>query len=203
MAKNKKREEAQQESQIDNIETLTEEQQLEILQKYDPESNTRNVKGIFKILVFAGLLSFSLFQLYTSIGTPFTAYIQRSIHLGFALALIFLLFPAIKKPGVKKDKVPFYDVILSLLAIAVGLYWPLFYDDLVFRVGRVSDMDLFIGIVAILSDFGGCKTCSRPADHDYLDSFLGLCIFRPVFPRFPGAPWPRPEKPCTASVLYD
>ncbi|WP_224654370.1 hypothetical protein, partial [Escherichia coli] len=77
-------------------------------------------------------------------------YIQRSIHLGFALALIFLLFPAIKKTGVKKDKVPFYDVILSLLAIAVGLYWPLFYDDRGFRVGRGSDLDLFIGIVAIL-----------------------------------------------------
>jgi TRAP transporter 4TM/12TM fusion protein len=150
MAKNKNREAAQHESQVENNEMLTEEQQLEILQKYDPESNTRNVKGIFKVIVFAGLLAFSLFQLYTSIGTPFTAYIQRSIHLGFALALIFLLFPAIKKPGVKKDKVPFYDVILSLLAIAVGLYWPLFYDDLVFRVGRVSDMDLFIGIVAIL-----------------------------------------------------
>src|SRR5690606_23231119 len=86
----------------------------------------------------------------TSIGTPFTAYIQRSIHLGFALALIFLLFPAIKKTGVKRDKVPFYDVILSLLAVAVGLYWPLFYGDLVFRVGRVSDIDLIIGVIAIL-----------------------------------------------------
>lgn len=149
MAKDKNRE-AQQESQVTNNDMLTEEQQLEILQKYDPESNTRNVKGIFKVLIFAGLLSFSLFQLYTSIGTPFTAYIQRSIHLGFALALIFLLFPAVKKAGVKKDKVPFYDVILSLLAIAVGLYWPLFYDDLVLRVGRVSDIDLIIGIIAIL-----------------------------------------------------
>lgn len=76
---------------------LTEEEQLEILQKYDPESNTRNVTGVFKIIVFLGLLAFSIFQLYTAIGTPFTAYVQRSIHLGFALALIFILFPARKK----------------------------------------------------------------------------------------------------------
>ncbi|MDW0112697.1 TRAP transporter permease [Sporosarcina saromensis] len=150
MANNKKRNPSQQETDISSHDTLTEEQQLELLQKYDPESNTRNLTGFFKIIVFAGLLAFSLFQLYTSIGTQFTAYIQRSVHLGFALSLIFLLFPAVKKPGVKRNKVPFYDILLSLLAVAVGLYWPLFYNDLVFRVGRVSEMDMFIGIVAIL-----------------------------------------------------
>ena len=184
MAKNKKHEEAQQEPQIDNIETLTEEQQLEILQKYDPESNTRNVKGIIKVLVFAGLLAFSIFQLYTSIGTPFTAYIQRSIHLGFALALIFLLFPAIKKPGVKKDKVPFYDIILSLLAVAVGLYWPLFYDDLVFRVGRVSDMDLFIGVVAILLTLEAARRAVGLPITIISTVFLVYAFFGPYFPGF-------------------
>ena len=184
MAKNKKQEETQQEPQVDNIETLTEEQQLEILQKYDPESNTRNVKGIIKVLVFAGLLAFSIFQLYTAIGTPFTAYIQRSIHLGFALALIFLLFPAIKKPGVKKDKVPFYDIILSLLAIAVGLYWPLFYDDLVFRVGRVSDMDLFIGVVAILLTLEAARRAVGLPITIISTVFLVYAFFGPYFPGF-------------------
>jgi TRAP transporter 4TM/12TM fusion protein len=185
MAKNKKRdEETQPESQIDSNEMLSEEQQLEILQKYDPESNTRNLKGIFKILVFAGLLSFSIFQLYTSIGMPFTAYIQRSIHLGFALALIFLLFPAIKKPGIKKDKVPFYDVLLSLLAVAVGLYWPLFYDDLVFRVGRVSDFDLFIGIVAILLTLEAARRAVGLPITIIASVFLIYAFYGPYFPGF-------------------
>ncbi|HEX5563611.1 MAG TPA: TRAP transporter permease [Sporosarcina sp.] len=184
MAKNKNREEIQQESQIDNNEMLTEEQQLEILQKYDPESNTRNVKGIFKVIVFAGLLAFSLFQLYTSIGTPFTAYIQRSIHLGFALALIFILFPAIKKPGVKRDKVPFYDVILSLLAVAVGLYWPLFYGDLVFRVGRVSDIDLFIGVVAILLTLEAARRAVGLPITIISTVFLIYAFFGQYFPGF-------------------
>ena len=71
---------------------LSEDEQLEILQKFDPESNTRNVSGIFKKIVFFGLLAFSIFQLYTAIGTPYTAYIQRSIHLGFALSLILSCF---------------------------------------------------------------------------------------------------------------
>lgn len=185
MAKDKKqKEKIQLNSEVESNEMLTEEQQLEILQKYDPESNTRNVKGIFKIIVFVGLLAFSLFQLYTSIGTPYTAYIQRSIHLGFALTLIFILFPARKKPGVKKDKVPFYDVILSLLAVAVGLYWPLFYGDLIGRVGRVSEMDLFIGIVAILLTMEAARRAVGLPITIISGIFLVYAFFGPYFPGF-------------------
>jgi len=78
--------------------TLSEEEQQEILRKYDPESNTRDVGGNLKKIVFIGLLAFSCFQLYTGIFGQLTAYIQRSIHLGFALSLIFILFPKRSKP---------------------------------------------------------------------------------------------------------
>lgn len=185
MGKNKKHEEGNLiDSQVDHGEQLTEEQQLEILQKYDPESNTRNLTGIFKIIVFAGLLFFSLFQLYTSIGTPFTAYIQRSIHLGFALSLIFLLFPAFKKAREKRNKVPFYDIILSLLSIAVGLYWPLFYSDLVFRVGRVSDMDIIIGILAVLLTLEAARRAVGLPITIISVVFLVYAFFGPHFPGF-------------------
>ena len=119
---------------------LSEEEQLEILQKYDPESNTRNVGGILKKIVFFGLLAFSIFQLYTAIGTPFTAYIQRSIHLGFALSLIFILFPARKKQG-KWNKVPIYDVFYP----SCNWSWTIladFIDELVFRVGVYRHLDI-------------------------------------------------------------
>ncbi|MBD7985077.1 TRAP transporter permease [Sporosarcina sp. Sa2YVA2] len=185
MGKNKKHEEGNLiDSQVDHGEQLTEEQQLEILQKYDPESNTRNLTGIFKIIVFAGLLLFSLFQLYTSIGTPFTAYIQRSIHLGFALSLIFLLFPAFKKAREKRHKVPFYDIILSLLSIAVGLYWPLFYSDLVFRVGRVSDMDMIIGILAVLLTLEAARRAVGLPITIISVVFLVYAFFGSYFPGF-------------------
>ncbi|WP_248509799.1 TRAP transporter permease [Sporosarcina sp. NCCP-2222] len=163
---------------------LSEEEQLEILQKYDPESNTRNLKGIFKYIVFGGLLAFSLFQLYTSIGTPFTAYIQRSIHLGFALSLIFILFPARKKPGVKKNKVPFYDIILSLVAICVGLYWPLFYGDLVLRVGRVSSLDLIVGIAAVVLTMEAARRAVGLPITIISSIFLVYAFFGPYFPGF-------------------
>jgi TRAP transporter 4TM/12TM fusion protein len=131
---------------------ITEEEQQELLVKYDAESNTRNLSGIAAWIVFFGLLGFSIFQLYTGAFGAYTAYIQRTIHLGFALSLIFLLFPARRKGQSKgvKDKVPWYDYILVLLSIIVTGYWPVFYDTLVQQIGGVTEAQVVIGAAAIL-----------------------------------------------------
>lgn len=142
-------EENKQKPEIESTEQLSEEQQKAILSKYDPESNTRNHQGVMRKVVYFGLLAFTLFQLYTAINGQFTAYIQRSIHLGFALSLIFLLFPA-RRIWVHKPSIPWYDFIFALLSIGVGLYWPIFYDDIVFRAGSLSTLDLTVGALAIL-----------------------------------------------------
>ncbi|MDN7244376.1 TRAP transporter permease [Planococcus shenhongbingii] len=162
---------------------ISEEKQKEILQKYDPESNTRDLMGIAKHIVFYGLLAFSLFQLYTAINGQFTAYLQRSIHLGFALSLIFLLFPAVKRKSDQR-KVPFYDYILSLLSILVGAYWPIMYDDLVFRIGRVTEMDLFVGILAILLTLEATRRAVGLPITIIASIFLSYTFFGPYFPGF-------------------
>lgn len=180
----KRNDELELETQTEEFKMLSEEEQLEILQKYDPESNTRNVTGIFKKIVFFGLLAFSIFQLYTAIGTPFTAYIQRSIHLGFALSLIFILFPARKKSKRERNKVPFYDMILALLAIGVGLYWPLLIGDLVLRVGRVSILDMIVGVLAILLTMEAARRAVGMPITIISAVFLVYAFFGPYFPGF-------------------
>lgn len=167
----------------DKIEQLTEEQQLEILQKYDPESNTRDVAGMVKKIVFFGLLAFSLFQLYTAIFGQYTAYIQRSVHLGFALALIFLLFP-VRKKGPKKNGVPFYDWILALLSVAVGLYWPVMYESLVMRIGNVTPLDLVIGILAVLLTLEAARRAVGLPITVIAGLFLVYAFFGREFPGF-------------------
>src|SRR5699024_5446250 len=109
--------------------SISAEEQEELLKKYDAESNTRNLKGIVAGIVFVLMLAFSLFQIYTGIFGEYTAYIQRTVHLGFALSLVFFLFPINKK--VRKTSLPWYDIILILLSIAVCAYWALYYDELV------------------------------------------------------------------------
>jgi len=131
-------------------EELTEDEQRELLEKYDAESNTRNLSGLVGWLVFIGLLAFSLFQLYTGAFGAYTAYIQRTVHLGFALSLIFLLFPARRKGKGQKTKVPWYDLILVVLSIIVTGYWPVFYETLVQQIGGITEAQMVIGGVAIL-----------------------------------------------------
>ncbi|MCG3083165.1 TRAP transporter permease [Anoxybacillus sp. LAT_35] len=135
----------------EKFETLSAEEQQQILEKYDPESNTRKLTGVFQKVTFVGLLAFSLFQLYTAIFGVFTAQIQRSIHLGFALALIFLLFPARRgKRERGKLQIAWYDIVLALLSIYVGAYWPMHIDEIVMRAGLLTDWDFYVGVMAIV-----------------------------------------------------
>ena len=129
-------------------ETLTLEQQQALLEKFDLESNQRNPQNIIKYVIYLGLLAFTLFQLYTAIYGQFPAQIQRTVHLGFALTFIFLLFPAVKK--LKKNTIPFYDYILAIIAIFVGSYWVLNYDRLVQSLGKLETMDFYVGLLAII-----------------------------------------------------
>ncbi|VEF48663.1 TRAP transporter, 4TM/12TM fusion protein [Bacillus freudenreichii] len=130
-------------------ETLSEEEQQKILEKYDPESATRKVKGPFGWIIFFGLLAFSIFQLYASITQSIPRQTLLSIHLGFALSLIFLLFPA-RRMTRKKDTVAWYDIILAILSVGVGAYWPLMIESIVNRVGMLTTIDLAVGTLAVL-----------------------------------------------------
>ena len=132
----------------EHVETLTAEQQQALLEKYDIESNTRTVKGIMHWVIFIGLLAFSIFQLYTAIEGQFTAYIQRSIHLGFALTFVFLLYPSRKKGH--NGSIPWYDYGLAIVSVIVGMYWTINYERLVQSLGGVSGLDFYIGLIAIV-----------------------------------------------------
>lgn len=131
----------------EDLEVLSAEEQQKLLEKYDTEANMRKLQGIMKWVIFIGLLAFSLFQLYTAIFGQYTAYIQRTVHLGFGLTFLFLLFPA-RKRG-KKTSVPFYDYILAILGAVIGLYWVLNYERLVTSLGTINQTDFIIGLIAI------------------------------------------------------
>lgn len=140
--------ESLEEVQTETVENLTAEQQQELLEKYDTESNTRKIGGFQGKAIFAILLAFSLFQLYTAIFGQFPAQIQRTVHLGFGLTLVFLLFPARKKSN--KTKIAWYDYILAALGAFVGGYWVLNYERLVKSLGTLETMDFLVGLVVTL-----------------------------------------------------
>lgn len=120
----------------------------EILRKYDKGSNFRVLKGKANIFISAVLLCFSLFQLYTAIFLGMEPMILRSIHLAFGLSLIYLLYPA--KKNMPKDKIHPIDIVIAILSIIVCLYVVVFYKDIVFRMGLITNTDMVIGLLAVI-----------------------------------------------------
>ncbi|UOE56819.1 TRAP transporter permease [Bacillus sp. CMF12] len=165
-------------------ETLSLEEQQKLLEKYDPEAGTRKLGGVLGWIVFFGLLAFSLFHLYTGVFGMLTAQLQRSIHLGFALALIFLLFPARKKDRGRNHKVAWYDIILAILGIAVGAYWPLFIDEIVMRAGRLTEIDFYVGLIAVLLVLEATRRAVGLPITIIAVIFLAYAMFGPYMPAF-------------------
>ncbi|WP_431800332.1 TRAP transporter permease [Halobacillus andaensis] len=128
---------------------ISTEKQQEIMEKYDPDAGGRELTGWLGRLAFIGLLAFSLFQLYSSTIHPLPAQILRSVHVGFGLVLIFLLYPATKKNR-KFNKVAWYDLIFVLLSLVVGTYWLFFYERIVTQAGALTTIDFYIGVAAVL-----------------------------------------------------
>ena len=166
----------------EKFEQLSEAEQQALLEKYDVESNTRSVSGIFRWVIYFGLLAFSLFQLYTAIFSVFPAQIQRTVHLGFGLTFIFLLFPARRKA--RKDKIPFYDIILAALAIVVGSYWTINYNRLVQSIGQLETMDFYIGLIAIILVLEATRRAVGLPITIIATLFLAYAVYGPYMPGF-------------------
>ena len=73
----------------------------EIMSKYDKESSFRRLDGIPAKIVFLIAVGWSVFQLYTALFGTFPSTLQRAPHLGAALVLTYLLYPAYGKPTKK------------------------------------------------------------------------------------------------------
>jgi len=120
----------------------------DLLRKYDKGSDFRVLSGVQGKILIAILFSFSIFQLYTGIFGVLDAMLQRSIHLAFGLTLVYLLYPSAKK--FSRAKLHPLDVGLSIMAASVCLYVYFNYAQLVLRAGRVSTLDMIVGIIAII-----------------------------------------------------
>ncbi len=120
----------------------------EILKKYDRESTFRVLSGMWAKIISIICICFSLFQLYTAAFGVYPAQIQRGTHLAFALALVFLLYPATGK-GSRSSMNPM-DVILAVLGSFVGAYLVANYKSIVLRGGLPTTVDLIVAGVTVL-----------------------------------------------------
>ena len=120
----------------------------EILKKFDKESNYRIYSGFFAKFISALAIAFSVFQLYTAIFGVLDAMLQRSIHLSFGLALIYLLYPASKKWSF--NKLHPLDAFLAVAGALSPMYIIINYQKLVLRAGTATPLDIVFGVIGIL-----------------------------------------------------
>ncbi|WNF38665.1 TRAP transporter permease [Bacillaceae bacterium IKA-2] len=129
-------------------ETLNEEQK-KVLEKYDNESRFRVFdKKWLTLLITIIAVGMSLYHLYTSyFGMPVTLK-HRSLHVALVLTLIFLLYPAFKK--LDRTKLPFYEVILALMAVSTSVYIFVDYLGIIQRGGLPNQLDLVFGSILVV-----------------------------------------------------
>lgn len=121
---------------------------LEEVKEMDKESNFRKLAGWAGILIVIISVAMSLFQLYTSGFGLMQARVQRTVHLAFGMALIFLLYPATKKSP--KHKFTILDGILALAGVVVNLYIVFNLESLAMRAGIPTTLDVIMAVLAIL-----------------------------------------------------
>ncbi len=99
-------------------------------------------------------IGMSIFHLYTAQFGLFSAIVQRSIHLLFALLLIFLTFPTMggKDPekATQSKLLTLWDFFLFLLSLATVVYLVLQFREIVMRGGATTTYDLIMGGILIL-----------------------------------------------------
>ena len=95
-------------------------------------------------------VSLTCFHLYTAYFGTLPSQKQGAVHLGLALGMIFILFPAVRGAGPRRG-VPWYDVLLAFVATFAAYYKILFYEDVLrARITGYSTFDLAIAVLGVL-----------------------------------------------------
>ena len=127
----------------------------EVMQKFDKESDKREVKGIWNIIINVICIAFAVFQLYTATFGVLDAHLQRAIHLAFGFLLIFLLYPG-RKSWSRSSMNPL-DVLLAIVGAASALYIVVNYQELVLRAGMNNETDFVVGVIGTLMVFEAAR----------------------------------------------
>lgn len=146
----------------------------------------RDVGGIAGAVLGIGALCWTFFQLWFASPIPFSLGFgifneseARSIHLGTAMFLGFLAYPMFKK---QTKKIPFYDWALALLAGFCGGYLYIFYQELAYRPGLPTQMDIWAGALGVILLFEVTRRALGAPMAVLAIVFVLYCLFGPYMP---------------------
>ncbi len=161
---------------------VSQEEIEEVLKHVDKESTARKLTGADYWIVFVIGVAFSCFQVYTAGFGLLAAQLQRSIHLSFAFALVFLLYGwTVKRVS---DKLRWHDYVVAAFAVFTGLYITLNYTRIMEAGGDYTSVDYFMAGVGVVVTLEAARRVVGVPIVSIASVFLIYAYFGPYFPGF-------------------
>ncbi len=137
--------------------------------------------GLLAAFLSVAAVVMSLFHLYAAVEIV-PAYQLRPLHVAFALALVFLIFPAAKR---FRHRLMWWDVILALVTIGITAYILYWGDILGDRATVPTMVDQVLGVALILLILEGNRRSSTWILPFVVSLFLAYALFGEHLP----SPW--------------
>ncbi len=147
----------------------------------EEEGPSRRLAGKMGIFITVVAVIMSLVHLYAAIGIIMTQ-VLRGIHVMFVLFLTFLVFPSLKR---FRNRVLWYDYILSALGVAVIVYTFLDFEEFIYRSVTPTTWDLVFGAILIALVLEATRRTTSWILPVVVGSFLVYAVVGPWLP----PPW--------------
>ncbi len=165
-----------------NDSILTAEAKKRVEELLEEEEGALNrYAGPLAVLLSVLAVLMSLFHLYAAVDIV-PAYLLRPLHVAFALALVFLLYPTAKR---FRHKLKWWDVLLAVASLAVVCYIIWWGDELGDRATTPNNIDVMVGIALIALILEGTRRSSTWILPFICMLFLAYALFGPHLP----PPW--------------
>lgn len=131
---------------------------LKLLEKLDKEFRYRQFSsGTWKWVIFGLAVALGFYHLIAAYAPVFDMLKHRALHTGVIMALVFLLYPAIK--SARRDKMAWYDVILAMLSLSTTAYMFIDYKGIINRmfIFMPNTWDLVFGAILIVLVLEGSR----------------------------------------------
>jgi TRAP transporter 4TM/12TM fusion protein len=144
---------------------------LEVARKMaeEEEGVARRPKGLTKWVIPTIGVIWCFFQLSIASWWILDTVFIRSIHLGFALLMVYLNYPAIKttRLGLKflsiKNRIPPWDFVIAIIACFAAVYIAVDYAGINERYGSPIPRDIVIGFILLVMLLEAARRVIGPA----------------------------------------
>ena len=154
----------------------------------EEEGIGRRPRGYAKYVIPFVCVVWSCFQLSIASWLILDSTFIRSIHLGFALLVVYLNYPLFKKTrlGLKyfsvTDRIPILDYIVGVIAAFSALYIAIDYVDMMSRYGDPILRDIVIGLALVVLLLEAARRVIGPALPIIAIFFIIYAFFGPYMP---------------------